>query len=246
MKTINTAVSNKRLLLFSNSTNYNEDYLKFTRPAISNFLGKDVKNVVFVPYAGITISYDEYAAKVEKVFNELGYNLISVHKSANPIQTIVNAEAIVVGGGNTFQLVYMLQKTGLLQAIKERAIEGVPYIGWSAGSNVASPSLKTTNDMPVVEPYSFEALSLVPFQINPHYTDEVLPNHNGETREQRLKEFMVLNPSVYVVGLKEGTALIIEGLKVKYLGVGKSIKIMKNDFNTLELNDKDKFDFLLT
>ncbi len=233
----------KRLLLISNSTNYGEEYLEYTKPHIKGFLGDTVKNVLFVPYAGVTMSYDEYATKVENVFMKLGYGLLSVHQAKDPVAAVEEADTIVIGGGNTFHLVHMMHETGLMDAIRKKVESGTPFIGWSAGSNVACPSLKTTNDMPIVEPASFTTLGLVPFQINPHYTDAIIPNHNGETREDRIREFLVANPETIVVGLKEGTILRIEGEDIKYIG-SKTVKVFKKDQPTLEFDKNASLDFL--
>ncbi len=234
---------NKRLLLISNSTNYGEAYLDYPKPAIKDFLGKSVKKVLFIPYAGVSVSFDDYALKVENVFLQLGYSLESIHKASDPVAAVREAEAIVVGGGNTFQLIDMMHTTGIMDAIRERCMEGMPYIGWSAGSNVACPSIKTTNDMPIVQPVSFEALNLVGFQINPHYTDAAIPNHNGETREQRIREFLMANPESVVIGLKEGCMLRLEDREIKYIG-SKTIKVFRKDEPTLEYDKNASLDFL--
>lgn len=208
-----------KLLLISNSTNAGEEYLGWPRNDIKNFLeGTGVKRVLFIPYAGVTVSYDDYEAKVKAVFKLLGYDLYSIHHAADPVHAIAEAEAIAVGGGNTFHLVHELQRTGVMQAIRGRALAGVPYIGWSAGSNVACPSLRTTNDMPVIEPDSFNSMGLVPFQINPHYLDAHPEGHGGETREQRIEEFLVVNPKMYVAGLREATSLVYENGQLKLVG----------------------------
>ncbi len=233
----------KRLLLISNSTNYGEEYLDYTKPHIKDFLGDGVKEVLFVPYAGVSISYDEYTAKVENVFNKLGYDIKSVHRAEDPVKAVEEAEAIAVGGGNTFHLVHMMHETGIMDAIRKKAEAGTPYMGWSAGSNVACPSLKTTNDMPIIQPRSFETLGIVSFQINPHYTDAIIPNHNGETREDRIREFLVANPDMVVVGLKEGTMLRIEGEDIEYIG-SKTVKVFKTDAPTLEFDKNASLDFL--
>ncbi len=233
----------KRLLLISNSTNYGEEYLEYTKPRIKSFLGEMVKEVLFIPYAGVSISYDEYSSKVENIFNKLGYALLSIHKTDDPVAAIEQAEAIVVGGGNTFHLVHMMHETGIMEAIRKRVLSGIPYIGWSAGSNAACPSLKTTNDMPIIQPASFETLGLVGFQINPHYTDAIIPNHNGETREERIREFLVANPDMIIVGLKEGTMLRIEGDDIKYIG-SKTIKVFRKGEPTLEFDRNANLDFL--
>ncbi len=233
----------KRLLLISNSTNYGEEYLGYTKPHIKDFLGSDINEVVFIPYAGVSISYDAYTSKVENVFIKLGYNVRSVHTSNDPAAVIDAAEAIVVGGGNTFHLVHMMHETGVMDAIRKKVESGTPYIGWSAGSNVACPSLKTTNDMPIIQPSSFETLGVVPFQINPHYTDAIIPNHNGETREERIREFLVANPEMVVVGLKEGCMLCIDNGDIKYIG-SKTIKVFRKNEPTLEFDKNANLDFL--
>lgn len=233
----------RRLLLISNSTNYGEQYLEYTIPQIKEFLSEDTKEVLFVPYAGVGMTYDEYSLKVENVFSRMGYGLKSLHRSTDPAADVMGAEAIVIGGGNTFHLVYMMHKTGIMKTIRKKVLGGTPFIGWSAGSNVACPSLKTTNDMPIIQPESFETLGLVSFQINPHYTDSAIPNHNGESREDRIREFLEVNPETIVIGLKEGSMLRIEGDSVKYIG-SKTVKVFKKDQPTLEFDKNAAFDFL--
>lgn len=234
----------KKLLLISNSTNFGEEYLSYTKPSIRNFLGKNYKTVLFIPYAGVTVNWDDYTAKVSSVFNELGYKVDPIHKQNNPVDAVKNAEVIVIGGGNTFHLVYMLHKTGIIKAIREKVNSSTPYIGWSAGSNVACPSLCTTNDMPVIQPDSFNCIGLIPFQINPHYTDFIQPNHAGETREQRLQEYLKVNQNMNVVGLREASILKIEGNKMKLIG-DKSLRYFKYGKEPQEFSSSDNLDFLL-
>jgi dipeptidase E len=234
----------KRLLLISNSTNFGEPYLEYTRSEIKNFLGNTVKTVLFIPYAGVTVGWDDYHSKVQTVFGELGYDVESIHYKADPLEAIEKAEAIIVGGGNTFNLVYHIHKSGIIEKVREKVFAGTPYIGWSAGSNVACPSLKTTNDMPVIEPPSFNCFNLIPFQINPHYTDFVQPNHAGETREQRLLEFLELNQDMPVLGLREATMLRIEGEDVSLIG-RKPARLMKYNEEAVEFNHGDNLNFLL-
>ena len=200
-----------RLLLLSNSKNYGHGYLEHAEGLIKDFLGRAVETVLFVPFAAVRVSYDEFAAAVAARFGELGYRLESVHRQTDAAAAAARAQAVVVGGGNTFHLLKQLYDTGLIEALRARARSGMPYLGWSAGANVAGLSIRTTNDMPIVEPPSFEALALLPFQINPHYTDARIPNHAGETREERILEFITLNPGVPVVGLREGSTLRVEG-----------------------------------
>jgi dipeptidase E len=235
----------KRLLLLSNSMNYGQEYLEHAVDQIKDFLGAEVKRVLFIPFAGVMRSYDAYAAAVSELFEEFGYRLEPVHSAADAVDAVRNAEAVAVGGGNTFHLLRALYETGLIESIRERVKAGVPYIGWSAGSNVACPTIKTTNDMPIVEPPSFNALNLVPFQINPHYTDEQLTGHAGETREQRLAEFIKANPTVTVVGLREGSILRIEGESINLIGP-KSARVFKSGVEAKEYKPTDSLKFLLT
>ncbi len=206
-----------RLLLISNSTNAGEEYLAYAMPEIGNFL-KGVKRVAFIPYAGVRFSYDAYQDKVAKRFAEAGIAVDSIHKVDAPKQLLQDAEAIVIGGGNTWRLLQQMQEKDLLGVIREKVIAGTPYVGWSAGSNVSCPTISTTNDMPAVVPHGFEALHLVDFQINPHYLDANPAGHAGETREERIIEYIELNRDMTVVGLREGTMLRIEGEKTDLIG----------------------------
>jgi dipeptidase E len=235
----------KRLLLISNSTNSGEEYLGWPRKLITDFFnGKEVSRVLFIPYAGVSISYDEYTEKVRLVFEKLGLEIYSIENEPNRIEAINQAEAIAVGGGNTFHLVYMMHKLRLMEPMAERVNAGVPFIGWSAGANVACPSMKTTNDMPVIEPESFDCLHLVPFQINPHYLDANPEGHGGETREQRILEFLEVNPEITVVGLREATALRVEGRTMQLLG-SRSMRIFQHGIEPVELKPGNDASFLL-
>jgi dipeptidase E len=233
-----------RLLLLSNSTCYRKGYLEHARDDLRDYLGDAVQKVLFVPYAGVTIAWDTYTEKVRKEYARIGYELESVHEAADAAAAVREAEAIAVGGGNTFYLIDQMHKNGLIEPIRERVRAGAPYMGWSAGSNVASPSIKTTNDMPIVQPPTFEALGLVPFQINPHYTDAVLPEHQGETRADRITEFIEANPDTNVVGLLEGTALRVEGDSVTLLG-GKDMLLFRKGQDLKTFSPSDSIDFLL-
>ena len=230
---------NRHLLLISNSTNAGEAYLAWPAKDIENFFKRfGIKRVLFAPYAGVTPGYDAYAEKVAGVFAKMGVALDSVHCFEHPITAVQNAECIVVGGGNTFHLVKMMQQTGIMKAIREKVLQGCPYMGWSAGSNVARPSIRTTNDMPIVQPESFNALNLVPFQINPHYLDANPAGHGGETREDRIREFMVVNPDIYIVGLREATALVVEGDKMELTG-SRKMRLFKAGENPREIEPGD-------
>ncbi len=233
-----------KLLLLSNSTNPGEAYLNYPRHNIQAFLGRETIEVLFIPYAVVTFSYDEYEKKVGDRFSELGYSVKGIHRFDNPIEAVKKAKVIVVGGGNTWKLVRMLHDNGLIEAIREKVVSGTPYIGWSAGSNVACPTLRTTNDMPIIDPKTFSTLNLVPFQINPHYLDDHPSNHGGETREMRIQEFIEENPEMYVVGLRESTMIWIEGNKIKLVG-NRTARIFKKGENAVELNKDSDFSFLM-
>lgn len=232
-----------RLLLISNSTNAGEAYLEHPKQEIANFLGSDIKKVLFVPYAAITFSYDEYAEKVQKRFSEFGIEVDSIHKYDEPRQAIKDAEAIVVGGGNTFHLLQQIQRFELTEVMRYEVLKGKPYIGWSAGSNLACPTICTTNDMPIVEPDSFNALNVIRFQINPHYLDAHPDGHAGETREMRIEEFLVKNPDVYVAGLREGTMFRVEGGNIDLVGP-RNLRVFKYGQEPKEYKPGDDIDFL--
>lgn len=233
-----------RLLLISNSTNPGEAYLDYPKNHIKEFLGEKPCNAIFIPYAAVTFSFDEYEEKVNTRFAEIGHRVTSIHRYINPAEAIENAEAIIVGGGNTWQLVKMLQEKNLMKAIRKKVKNGTPYIGWSAGSNIACPSLKTTNDMPIVEPIKFKTLKLVPFQINPHYLDDHPANHGGETREVRINEFIEVNRDTYVVGLRESTMLLVEDEEMKLIGP-RNARVFKYGQEPLELSNESDLKFLL-
>jgi dipeptidase E len=233
-----------KLLLISNSTNAGEDYLEHPLAQIRSFLGTKPVNALFIPYAGVTISFDEYAQRVRHRFREIGHDIVSIHETDNPYRAVEKAESIVVGGGNTFHLVKFLYDLGLMESIRQKVISGTPFIGWSAGSNIACPTLCTTNDMPIVEPSSFETLKLIPFQINPHYLDTNPDGHAGETREMRIEEFIAANPDIYVVGLREGTMFQIQDGDIHLIGP-KAARIFKNGQAHGELHPGEDFSFLL-
>ena len=205
----------RRLLLLSNSTNPGEGYLDHCASVLTEHFGEGSR-VAFVPYA--LFDHDGYAAKAEERFARMGIEARSVHRSPTPAQTIGEADGIFVGGGNTFRLLDRVIRTGLREAIREAIAHGIPYAGASAGSNLACPTIKTTNDMPIVEPPTFDALGLVEFQINPHYVerDPDTP-HGGETRRQRIAEFLE-EVDLPVIGLPEGSGLVVDGDAVEVLG----------------------------
>lgn len=233
-----------RLLLISNSTNAGEEYLDYPKHNIKAFLGEKPIKALFIPYAGVTFSFDDYEARVANRFKEIGHEVVSIHHFNDPVRAVEEAEAIVVGGGNTWQLLKMTQDNGLIQPIRKKVLNGTPYIGWSAGSNMACPTLRTTNDMPIIEPDSFNAFNLISFQINPHYLDANPDGHAGETREQRIMEFLEVNPNLYVAGLREGCILLLEGKKLKLIG-SREMRIFRKGDSPYELGAGDDLSFLL-
>jgi len=231
------------LLLISNSTNAGEAYLKYPIAEIQKTLA-GVTEVVFIPYAAVTFPYEEYERKVQERFDEIGIKVRSVHRALNKRNFVRHAQAIVIGGGNTFALLKKMQEEDLLDVIFRRVRAGVPYVGWSAGSNVTCPTICTTNDMPIVEPQSFRAIGLVPFQINPHYLDANPAGHAGETREQRILEYLEANRSRYVVGLREGCMIRIEGESIELIG-SRTMRIFKKGIETYEVKPGDDISFLV-
>lgn len=209
-------MTSKNLLLLSSSRAGNTPYLEHAKTMITDHLA-GIKEVLFIPYAGVTVNYDDYTKKVQNALQSMNIKVVGIHQFDNTVSAVKNAQAVVIGGGNTFHLLHQLYENNLISAIAEKVNAGMPYIGWSAGSNVAGASICTTNDMPIIEPKSFTALSLVPFQLNPHYTDFNPPGHNGETREQRLAEFMVINPEMPIVGIVEGSALKLGNSKLSLI-----------------------------
>ena len=197
----------RRVLLLSSSTIFGGSYLDHAEEEIRHCL-TDITRVLFVPFA--LQNQTAYAARARERFARLGYKIESLHQAPDKVQAALGAEAIFIGGGNTFRLLNALYQFELLPVVRARVTEGMPYLGSSAGSNVAGLTIKTTNDMPIVEPPSFEALGLVSFQINPHYLDPAQGStHMGETREERILQFLEENETP-VVGLREGAILRVE------------------------------------
>ncbi len=242
-----------RLLLISSSKAEGYGYLDYALPFIQGFLGRQVKRVAFVPYAGVIQSYgglsgyDAYEARVRRKFGAIGYEVLGTHTCADHRTVIEEAEAIAVGGGNTWNLLKEVQERGIVQAIRRRVLENaVPYLGWSAGANLACPTIRTTNDMPIVEPETQAALGLVPFQINPHYLDASPEGHFGESREERIVEFLERNRDIYVAGLREGTMFEIDGEQIELKGaLTNTCRVFRYGTPPQELGAGDDFSFLL-
>lgn len=218
--------------------------MSYTLPYIKSFLPSNSEKGVFIPFAGISIGFDKYFSLVNSKFEKLNLKIQPLHAYEEKLQMINEAGFIVIGGGNTFCLLKEMQKLNLIDPIRERVKNGIPYVGWSAGSNLACPTIKTTNDMPIVEPENFNALHLIPFQINPHYTDLIAKEHAGETREMRIEEFLLVNKNQYVAGLREGTLFKIEDENISLLGE-KKCRIFRYGQNPVEMQPGEDFQYLM-
>jgi dipeptidase E len=228
----------KRILLVSTSTVYGKPYLSYIMPDVTQFF-QGRTNLLFIPYAQPGgISLDDYSAVAANTFAEGGLSIKGIHKWENPLQAIRECDGIFTGGGNTFLLLKTLQEKNLLQAIREKVQSGTPYMGTSAGSNIAGLTINNTNDMPIVYPHSFDALGLVPFNLNPHYLDPD-PNskHMGETRETRIKEFHTQS-SIPVFGIREGTAIEIIGEQWRIIGE-HSVRVFLQEQKPFETSDAE-------
>lgn len=233
-----------RLLLISNSTNAGEAYLDYPKHNIHDFLGEKCVKCLFIPYAGVTVTWDDYEKKVKNRFNEVGHDIVSIHHFDDPVKAVEEADCIVIGGGNTWKLLHDMHANKLIEPIRKKVLGGTPYIGWSAGSNVTCPTLMTTNDMPIIDPLGFDALNLIPFQINPHYLDKKVEGHGGESREDRILEFIEVNRDVYVAGLREGCMFVVEDDKMRIIGQ-RNLRLFKYGEETREIAPTEDFTFLL-
>jgi dipeptidase E len=208
-----------QILLMSSSRMGTQGYLAHAGEQVHALLGAKPTRVLFIPFAGgITFSYDDYEQRVKPPFEQWGYALESIHRHADFRSAIAQAQCIAVGGGNTFALLKRLYEADIVDAIRAKVLAGTPYIGWSAGSNIACPTIRTTNDMPIVQPPTLKALGLVPFQINPHFISGKPAGHNGESREERLAEFLEMNAPEQVLALPEGSALLCDDTHGSVLG----------------------------
>ncbi|XP_016985512.1 probable alpha-aspartyl dipeptidase [Drosophila rhopaloa] len=236
--------SARNLLLLSSSRLHGHGYLEHARGQLEDlFKGANVKTVLFVPYA--LRDHDKYTATVRNALQPWGYNVEGLHTKPDREKALKEAQAIFVGGGNTFVLLRTLYEMQLLDPIRELVLQrGLPYVGSSAGTNVATRSIHTTNDMPVAYPPSFEALALVPFNINPHYLDpESGSQHKGETRDERIEEFVAYH-GLPVLGLREGTSVRVQGEKATLLG-DRHAKLFKPDGEAEELAPQADLSFLM-
>ncbi|MEO6548486.1 MAG: dipeptidase PepE [Ferruginibacter sp.] len=241
-------MSLSRILAFSSSRVGNSGYLQTAVPVINRFLGEKVVTIAFIPFASVGSDFEEYGSMVKTGLQDLPHTINTVTAS-NAKELIEKADVILVGGGNTFKLLRDIYAFNLLEIIRDKVNAGAAYIGWSAGSNITCPTIGTTNDMPVTEPKSFNALGLFPFQINPHYTNAKPEGHNGETRDQRLEEFIKMNPGLPVIGLPEGTALQLEHGRLTYIGAKNGVLFSAatdtHQFTKEEISDNKDLSFLL-
>jgi dipeptidase E len=205
------------LLLLSNSRTAGGSYLGHALEAIGAAIGSR-RRALFLPFAGVTVGWDEFSAAVADALAPLGIDVAGAHRCEDPAVALAATEIVLVGGGNTFRLLAEARRRGWLAPLRRAVAAGVPYVGWSAGANLATPTIRTTNDMPIVDPGGLDALGLVDFQLNCHFTDQLPPGHQGESRTQRIAEFHALNPTVPVIGLPEGDWLTVRGTRVRLHG----------------------------
>src|SRR5436190_331816 len=230
-----------RILLISNSTVHGRGYLDHAEEELRSFLGS-AKTVLFFPFA--LADHEGYAAKAAARFAEMGYTMTSAHSASEAAKAIAETGAVFIGGGNTFRLLKALQDRGLIEPIRRRVREGAPYVGSSAGSNVAGPTIKTTKDMPIVQPRSFESLGLVPFQISPHFQDpDPSSTHMGETQEERIIQFLEENDTP-VLGMREGAWVRAEAGRV-VLGGTRGARIFRRGESPVEKTTGDEISSLV-
>ena len=224
----------KKLIVASSSSVHGSGYLEYLLPTLEEFF-IGVNSILFIPYARPSgISYDEYTEKAKEAFETINKKIKGIHEFDNPKEAIKNAEAIFVGGGNTFELVHQLYKNEILHDLKDAVENGTPYLGTSAGSNICGVTMMNTNDMPIVYPPSFDTMGLIPFNINAHYLDpDPTSKHMGETRETRIQEFHVFNETP-VLGLREGSWLAVSGDTIQLKGTF-SARLFRKDKAPVEL-----------
>ena len=224
----------QKIILASTSTLFGQTYLAYLAPVLKAHF-ETIKEIIFIPYARPGgISHDEYTGRAAAFFEQLGIRIKGLHQFESPVQALKEAEGFFTGGGNTFVLLNQLQETGTLEVLRKEVQNGKPYLGASAGSNIAGLTIHTTNDMPIVYPQGFEAMGLVPFNLNPHYPLTGPPTeHMGETRETRIKEFHSQS-NIPVVGLREGSWIRVSGASL-YLEGNLSARIFEKDREPYEL-----------
>ncbi len=232
------------ILLLSTSTVHGTRFLEYAETQIRTFLNGRT-TVLFVPFARPSgMTHEAYTEAARGRFRDMGFAVTGLHETADPVAAMIDAEAVFVGGGNTFVLLRELYESGVLEPLRERALEGMPYMGSSAGSNLAGLTIGTTNDMPIVEPPSFRALGLLPFNINPHYVDpDPGSTHMGETRETRIAEFHHFNAQP-VLGLREGAILRVKGNAARVVG-SRGGRLFRAGVDPAEVESGDDVSVLL-
>ncbi len=231
-------------ILASTSTLFGQDYLEYLLPELSIHF-KNCKSILFIPYASPNgISYQEYTKIVQNAFSKININVQGIQEFKNPANAINNAEGIFTGGGNTFLLVHTLYQKKIMESLKQAITKGTPYLGTSAGSNIAGLTMNNTNDMPIIMPKSFQTLGVIHFNLNPHYLDKTdTTNHMGESRETRIKEFHTIS-SIPVLGLREGSWLVVKDNKCILKG-NLTARLFLQDKNAIEIESKqDIYNFI--
>jgi dipeptidase E len=230
------------LLLLSNSTMAGEEYLSWPKQLILEHL-EGSKNLLFVPYAGVSITWDDYTQRVRQALGWEKSTFRGIHTFPDTKSALAFSDAILVGGGNTFQLLERLQAYRQLSPIRSAVLyKGKPYVGWSAGSNVACPGIYTTNDMPIVQPQSFHALNLISFQINAHYINKTIEGHGGESRDMRLNEMGIAQPKLPIVGLEEGSGVKVKSGRNTMVGSARGF-VFEGGKMTRQLEEGDTLSF---
>lgn len=233
----------KNLIIASTSTLHGGSYLDYLLPVLKEHFAS-CKSILFIPYARPGgISHEDYTQKVQTVFKTIGIQVNGIHEFTNPAEAIQQAEGIFTGGGNTFLLVSQLYENKVMSVLKKTLETGTPYLGTSAGSNICGLTMKTTNDMPIIYPPSFDALGVIPFNLNPHYLDpEVNSTHMGETRETRIKEFHQFNTAA-VLGLREGSWLELNGASIVLRGT-LTARLFRQNQEAVELESGSELNFI--
>lgn len=221
-------MSSNKILAISSSRVGNSGYLETVVPQIESFLGSKPTKIAFLPFASAEYNYEDYGLRIKKAFNNLPYSIETVLPE-NAKDLISKSNVLMTGGGNTFKLLHDIYQFDIFETIRKKVNSGTPYVGWSAGANITGLTIGTTNDMPIIQPQSFNALGFFPFQINPHYVNQKKKGFNGETRDERLKEFMIVNPGISVVCLPEGAAIQLSKNHLKFLGNEPGILFHQKD-----------------
>jgi dipeptidase E len=232
------------LLLLSSGAGRDGEFLRYAADSVQRVLGAGIETVLFVPFASVLRSYDDVTAVVRQGFLNMLYDVKGVHCESNARKAIENADAVVVGGGNTFQLLHVLRELDLVRPLTERIRRGLPYVGWSAGANIVAPTIGTTNDMPIADGAGLAALGVVPFQINPHYTDGRPAGEPGESRAERLAEYCELHPDTNVVAMRDGAMLRVDGEVITVEGTS-AISVFRKGRMPVEYRPGDSLPLLL-